>query len=90
MADVTAKRITSEEAARLVGRTLPGGGEYVLLRAVALYEGNGAFDVGVSGSAVHVHHGCLGKGPAPMKRKALVAVLPAVPETVFVSCSMAE
>jgi hypothetical protein len=90
LADVSAKRVTAHEAARLVGRPLPPGGEYVLLRAVVLSEGTGGFDVGVSEQAVHVYHGCLGRGPAPMGRKALVAVLPAVPETVFVSCGMAE
>ena len=90
LADVPAKRLTADEAARLVGRPLPAGGEYVLLRAVVLFEGTGGFDVGVSGRSVHVHHGCLGRRPAPMTRKALVAVLPAIPETVFVSCSMAE
>lgn len=90
LADVPAKQVTADEAARLAGRRLPDGGEYVLLRAVVLFEGTGAFDVGVSGRSVHVHHGCLGHGPAPMGRKALIAVLPAVPEAVFVSCSMAE
>lgn len=90
LADVSAKRVTAEEAARLVGRPLPVGGEYVLLRAVMLFEGTGGFDVGVSGRAVHVRHDCLGHRPAPMRRKALVAVLSSVPETVFVSCSMAE
>jgi hypothetical protein len=90
LADVPAKRITAEEAARLVGRPLPVGGECVLLRAVVLFEGTGGYDVGMSGRAVRVHHDCLGRHPAPMRRKALVAVLPSVPETVFVSCSMAE
>src|SRR5262249_36258591 len=34
LADVPAKRLTAEEAARLVGDPLPEGKEYVLLRAV--------------------------------------------------------
>jgi hypothetical protein len=85
-----ARRVTAEQAERLAGRQLPQGAEYVLLRAVALYEGTGAFVVGVQGASVHVHHGCLGRSPAPMTRKALVAVLPAVPGVVYVSCSMAE
>jgi hypothetical protein len=84
------KRITAEEAARLAGRPLPAGAEYVLLRAVVLNEGTGGFDVGIDGSSVHVHHGCLGRSPAPMTRKALVAVLPSLPRKVFVSCSMDE
>ena len=90
LADVSAQRVSADEAARLVGRPLPVDGEYVLLRAVVLFEGTGAFDVGVSGHAVHVHHGCLGRHPAPMRRKALVAVLPSVPEMVFVNCDMDE
>ena len=90
LADVSAKRVTAKEAARWVGRPLAAGGVYVLLRAVVLFEGTGKFYVGVCGRAVHVHHGCLGGRPAPMGRRALVAVLPAVPETVYVSCGMVE
>jgi hypothetical protein len=88
LAESPAKR-SADEAARLAGRPLPAGGEYVLLRAVVLNEGTGGFDVGVSGKAVSVHHGCLGRRPVPMARKALVAVLPVVPEAVYVSSSMA-
>ncbi len=90
LAEVPARRLTAAEATRLVGQPLPGGGQYVLLRAVVLNVGTGAFEVGVCGPAVHVHHGCLGKRPTPMQRKALVTKLPAVPEMVFFSCSMAE
>lgn len=90
LAGVPAKRLTAEEAARLIGHPMPVGREYVLLRAVALFEGTGSFEVGIRDKAVRVHHGCLGHGPAPMTRKALVAVLPAMPESVFVDCSMAE
>jgi hypothetical protein len=90
LAEVPAKRVSADEATRLVGKQLPAGGEYVLLRAVVLNEGTGGFAIGVCQGAVHVHHGCLGCEPVPMARKALVAVLPAVPSTVYVSCSMAE
>lgn len=90
LSEKAVKPITADEAARLVGRPMPAGTAYVLLRSVALFEGTGAFDISVNGSAVHVHHGCLGRSPAPMTRKAIVAVLPAVPDTVFVSCSMAQ
>jgi hypothetical protein len=90
LASVPAKRLSADEAARLTGKQLSAGGEYVLLRAVVLHEGTGGFDIGINGRAVNVHHGCLGRRPVPMRRKALVAVLPAVPETVYVSCSMAE
>jgi hypothetical protein len=84
------KRITAGEAAHLAGNALPKGAEYVLLRAVVLFEGTGAFTVRVSDSNVCVYHGCLGRHPAPMCRKALVAALPCVPKTVYVSCGMAE
>lgn len=90
LSDVPAKRITAEEAARLGGKRLPAGVEYVLLRAVVLNEGTGGFDVNIDGTSVHVHHGCLGRSPAPMTRKALVAVLPSLPRKVFVSCGMDE
>lgn len=84
------KPVTADEAARLVGRPMPVGAAYVLLRGVVLFEGTGSFSVSVNGTAVDVHHGCLSRGPAPMTRKAIVAVLPAVPDTVFVSCTMAQ
>lgn len=90
LTEVPAKRLTAEEATRFVGSPLPAGGECVLLRAVVLFEGTGGFDLGVRGSEVHVHHGCLGRRPAPMTRKAIVAVLQVFPDSVFVSCSMAE
>ena len=90
LADVPVKSIRADEATRLVGHPLPGGAAYVLLRAVVLFEGTGTFSVGVSGTSVSVHHGCLGRRPAMMGRKALVAVLATVPETVFASCTMAE
>ena len=90
LAEAPAKQLSAEEAARLVGRQLPAGGEYVLLRAVVLNERTGGLSLGVSGRTVHVHHGCLGRHAVPMARKALVATLPAMPEVVYVSCSMAE
>jgi hypothetical protein len=90
LAEMPAKRITAAEGARLVGRPLPADGEVVLLRAVVQFENTGRFEVGVRGSAVHVLHMCLGRGPVAMGRKALVAVLPTVPKSVFVSCIMGE
>jgi hypothetical protein len=90
LAESAAKLVSAEEAARLTGKQLPVGGEYVLLRGVVLNEANGSFDVGLKGTAVHVFHGSLGRHPIPMRRKAVVAVLPAVPEMVYVSCGMAE
>jgi hypothetical protein len=90
LARAPAKRMSADEAARLAGKQLPAGGEYVLLRAVVLNERTGGFEVGVNARAVHVHHGCLGRHPVPMARKALIVVLPAVPEVVYASCGMAE
>jgi hypothetical protein len=88
--ETPAKRVSAEEAARLTGKQLPAGGEYILLRAVMLNKGTGGFHVGMSGRAVHIHHSCLGRHAVPMARKALIAVLPALPEAVYISCSMAE
>ncbi|QEL16136.1 hypothetical protein [Limnoglobus roseus] len=90
LSDTAVKQISADEAARLVGRPMPTGPVYVLLRGVVLFEGTGGFSIRVNGSAVDVHYGCLGRQPAPMTRKALVAALPSVPDKVFVSCSMAE
>lgn len=90
LSEVSVKRITAEEAARFATKTLPDGKEYVLLRAVVLNEGNGGFIVKVNNDSVCVHHGCLGHRPVPMKRKAIVAVLPILPDKVYVDCSMAE
>ena len=62
----------------------------MLLRGVVLNEGNGAWTVSASKLTVMVSHGCLGKHPVPMKRKAIVAVLAAMPREVYVCCDMAE
>ena len=92
LADVPFKGISPADAARFLGRPMPAGETdvYVLLRAVALNEGTGRFTIGLKKGSVLVHHGSLGRGPVPMTRKALVAVLPALPERVLVSCSMAQ
>jgi len=90
LAELPARRLSAEEAARLTGKQLRAGGEAILLRAVVLNEQTGAFDVGVNGRTVHVQHNCLGRHPVPMTRKALVAVLPAEPKVVYVSCGMDE
>jgi hypothetical protein len=88
--EAPAKRVSAEEAARLTGKQFAAGGEYILLRGVVLNEGTGHFNVGVSGRWVHIEHRCLGHHAVPMARKALIAVLPALPDAVYVSCSMAE
>jgi hypothetical protein len=90
LSEAPVKRVTASEAARFAGGPLPEGEAYVLLRSVALNEEYGTFDISANGTAVHVRHGCLGRGPVPMRRKALVAVLPSLPDKVFVDCSMAK
>ncbi len=75
---------------RFAGKTMPTGSVYVLLRAVVLNEGTGAYSISVNKDSVCVHHGCLGRRPVPMKRSVVVAILPMVPEKVYVDCSMAE
>ena len=90
LSDVSVKQITAEEAVRFAGKTLPTGAVYVLLRGVILNEGTGAFTLSANEDSVCVHHGCLGLRSVPMKRSVVVAVLPKVPEKVYVDCSMAE
>jgi hypothetical protein len=90
LAEMPAKRLTADEATRFIGKHLEGNGEYVLLRAIILNEATGGVTISISGRDVLVEHGCLGRHPVPMTRRAIVAVLPSVPETVYVSCSMDE
>ena len=90
LTEASTKEITVEEATRLVGHPLAVGSKYCLVRGVILFEATGSFSVGINESSIHVHHGCLGRRTAEMSRKAIVVVLPFVPKTVFVSCSMAE
>ena len=90
LSDVSAKKITAQEAARLAGKAFPSGAEYVILRAILLNEVSGSLTISVNKDTVRVHHGCLGRNPLPMKRKAIVAVLPMMPEKVYIDCNMAE
>jgi len=90
LVDTAAKSLSAKEAVRLTGMQLRAGGEYVLLRAVVVNEATGGFYVAVGERGVHVSHSSLGRHPVPMTRKALVAVLPSMPEAVYVSCSMAQ
>jgi hypothetical protein len=85
------RELSQGEAEELLGRPLAGaGGHLVLLRALSLNEPTGGFDVMWYKGAVRVHHGCLGRHPVPMTRRALVARLPELPSEVYVDCSMAE
>jgi hypothetical protein len=71
LSEVAAKRVSADEAARLVGKQIPAVGEFILLRAVVLNEGTGAFEVGMSGQSVSILHGCLGRHSVPTRSKAL-------------------
>lgn len=83
--------ITATETESYLGRQLEGkNGHLTLLRAVVLNEPTGGFSITRSNGNVRVHHGCLGKHPAPMTRRAIIARLPELPTEVYVDCSMAE
>lgn len=83
--------LTARDAASYLGRPLEGkDGHLILLRAVVLNEGTEGYWVTWLNGMVRVHHASLGKHPVPMKRRAIVARLPAVPTEVYVDCSMAE
>jgi hypothetical protein len=84
-------RVTPEEAKAYTGRSFEGpGGELVLVRALVLNEGTGAFEVTWRAGEVRVYHGCLGNRPVPQVRRGIVARLPALPTEVYVDCGMAE
>ncbi|HYH65077.1 MAG TPA: hypothetical protein VD866_10320 [Urbifossiella sp.] len=85
LADKPVHQLTATEAARLAGLELPPDGVYVLLRALVLRESNGGYTVRVTAGTAHVQHNCLGAHDGPMTRRA-VAVLPAMPSAVYVSC----
>ena len=84
-------KVSDAEAKAYTGKILGGAGsELVLLRALALNEGNGAFEVAWRAGEVRVHHGCLGRSAVPQTRRAVIARLPASPSQVYVDCSMAQ
>lgn len=61
-----------------------------LVRGVVLNEGTGGFWVTRKGGRMSVHHGCLGRRPVPMERRAVVVYLERPPDEVYVTCSMDE
>jgi hypothetical protein len=91
--DLAWKELAPNEAEDLIGKPIgkPVASHLVLLRALSLNERNGSFDVswGSTGLVI-VHHGCLGRHPLPMTKRAILARLPDVPKEVYVHCSMAE
>jgi hypothetical protein len=84
-------KFSPQEADHFLEKPFGGAaGQRVLLRGLSLNESNGAFSVTWRAGAIQVHHGCLGRHPVPMTRRALVARLPEAPSEVYVDCSMAE
>jgi hypothetical protein len=92
LADAPFCPIDPEQAGELLAKELESDNEseFYLLRGVYLHDGTGSFVVYVKESNVLVHHGCLGRNPVPMKRRAIVALLPNRPTEVYVTCSMDE
>jgi hypothetical protein len=90
LSEIAWKQISAEEARELLGKPpeLEEGKQLVLLRGLVLNELNGA-EISWHDGVVVVHHGCLGRRPLPIKRKALIAKLPDAPQNVYVHCSMA-
>lgn len=86
LTDKPIHELSAAEAARLVGRELPPGGVYVLLRALVLRESNAGYHLRVTERTVNVQHYCMGLHHGPMTRRAIVAVLPAVPTAAYVMC----
>jgi hypothetical protein len=85
--------LTEREAAALTGQGLQptSGTKPYLLRGVYLNWGTGGYSAYVlPDNDVIVHHGCLGRFPVPMKRRAVVLRLDFAPRNVYVACSMAE
>lgn len=83
--EATAQRAAAKEAEDLLGKLKP-----YLVRAVVLWEGTGAFSAYWKDSSLWIHHGCLGRSAAPMKRRPLVVLLEKKPISVYNSVSMAE
>jgi hypothetical protein len=90
--DIACVEIPEDRAAELTGRPMPAGEgtSLFLVRAVCLNRGTGKFMAVLAGDSLLVKHGSLGRSAVPMKRQPLVLRLPRKPETVYVSCSMAE
>ena len=90
--DVSIVEVTAEQAAELIGATLPDQPDTqpYLTRGVYLNGGTGSFSVYLLEDQLLVHHGSLGHRAVPMKRQALVLQLEQEPQDVFVTCSMAE
>ena len=83
--------VSGPESEQLAGRPLGGAsGRLVLLRALAWDTPHGGFEVSWVAGGVRVNHGCLGRHPLPVVRRAVVARLPELPSEVYVDLCMAE
>jgi hypothetical protein len=90
--EAPAVRLPPEQAmsfASLSEDSVNGGMPY-LIRGVVLNEGTGRFSIYFDATSVLVSHDSLGGQAVPMRRRAVVAVLPDAPTEVFVTCGMAE
>jgi len=105
LSDVQVQEIDLSQAQQLVGvptldpsKFLPsvnaespsGKLKPYLVRAVVLWEGTGGFTAYWKDSSLWIHHGCLGRYAAPMKRRPLVIFLEKKPTAVYNDVSMAE
>jgi hypothetical protein len=61
-----------------------------IVRALYMNRGTGSFSVRFDGRDLYVHHSSMGHHAVPMKRQPLLVALPAAPEHVYVTVSMAE
>lgn len=78
-------RLSATKAEELRGKTKP-----YLVRAVALWEETGSFAAYWKDSSLWIHHSCLGRTAAPMKRRPLVIFLEKKPASVYNDVTMEE
>jgi hypothetical protein len=87
-----AVELSLAEANTMAGRELvpQGSKRPYLVRGVVLNRETGGFRIAVNGNDLLVYHGCLGGSPVPMKRQALIVMLPEKPRRIFVTCGMTQ
>jgi hypothetical protein len=83
--EVREQRAAASQAEDLLCKVKP-----FLVRAVVLWEGTGSFSAYWKESSLWIHHGCLGRSSAPMRRHPLVVFLEKKPTAVFNDVSMDE
>lgn len=84
--------LSRQEAAAAVEGDKAGGDSLkpYLVRALYLNYGTGGFSLYRSGTNLLAVHGSLGKSAVPMKRRALVLLLPVPPQKLYIEVFMAE